>query len=146
MQSFKIDNFRKDNGIIPFPPFRTLGTEECDKIRFEIGAKVRLAHEASGLDLVKKISKISQPVTGISAASDEFSLTECIARLNIAVTSLVIINWYRYDNIDEFHLDDLDRWFSYIWYPGVDDIDILDASRNWVLSIAHDGKVSSTEL
>jgi hypothetical protein len=34
------------------------------------------------------------------------------------------------------------HYFSDLWYPGADDIDLFDASVSWVVAIRHDGAVS----
>jgi hypothetical protein len=36
--------------------------------------------------------------------------------------------------------------FADLWYPGPDDIDILDASLSWILAVGHDGEVKLVQL
>lgn len=36
---------------------------------------------------------------------------------------------------------DLANFFDYIWFPSSDDVDIFDASFDWILSIDHAGFV-----
>jgi len=66
--------------------------------------------------------------------------------LGISAEKKVYVNWYRYDNVDEIQFVDLTKYFDDIWYPGLDDIDIFDATFSWILSISHDGAVRSARL
>jgi hypothetical protein len=50
------------------------------------------------------------------------------------------------DFIDAMALNDLVRYFADLWYPGPDDIDILDASLSWILAVGHDGEVKLVQL
>lgn len=53
----------------------------------------------------------------------------------------MFINWDRYEEIDEMGLDDLNRYFSDIWYPGSDEVDVFDSSFGWFLSVSPEGYV-----
>ena len=53
----------------------------------------------------------------------------------------MLINFCRFDDIDEMKLDDLNKYFYDIWYPVVEDIEIFDRECNWMILISHDGDV-----
>jgi hypothetical protein len=59
----------------------------------------------------------------------------------VACPKKVYLNWYRFDDIDQIDLAALDQYFSDIWYPGSDDLDVFDDSTDWIVSIAHFGKI-----
>ena len=46
---------------------------------------------------------------------------------------------YGFDDADEMHFGDLDKYFYDIWYPVTDDIDIFDDTFKWLLLIVHNG-------
>jgi len=54
----------------------------------------------------------------------------------------LFVNWGRFEEVDAFQTVDVARYFSDFWFPVTDDIDLFDASVNWVVSIRHDGVVS----
>ena len=35
------------------------------------------------------------------------------------------------------------KYFSDIWYPSTDDIDVFDSSVSWILSVNHEGEIRS---
>jgi len=43
-------------------------------------------------------------------------------------------------NADE-EFDDLFKFFSDIWYPSLDDIEIFDINLNWIISVRHYGDI-----
>jgi hypothetical protein len=53
----------------------------------------------------------------------------------------VLINWYRFDDVDEVRTKDLATFFSDFWYASSDDIDIFDPDVTCILSVRHDGTV-----
>ncbi len=53
----------------------------------------------------------------------------------------VYLNWHQFESFDRIRLADLDHYFSDIRYPDADDLDIVDDSATWALSIGHEGYV-----
>ncbi|WP_234399978.1 hypothetical protein [Campylobacter concisus] len=37
--------------------------------------------------------------------------------------------------------DDLSKFFSDIWYPSLNDIEIFDINLNWIISVRHYGAI-----
>jgi hypothetical protein len=64
-----------------------------------------------------------------------------LRKLGVTSPKKVYLNWYRFDDIDQIDLADLDRYFFDIWYPDSDDLDVFDDSADWIVSIAHHGNV-----
>lgn len=82
----------------------------------------------------------------LSAEANDFNLEVLLHRFEIAPASTIYINWYRFDQVDEMRFEDVTRYFDYLWYPGPDDIALFDFTVSWVLSIDHDGRVSSVHV
>src|SRR3990167_2903915 len=78
----------------------------------------------------------------IRADSPNFNLTSVFEYFNLNPAGEIYVNWYRFDKIDRFKLKDLCEYFSYIWYPGSDDIELFCEDISWMLSISHDGYIS----
>lgn len=51
------------------------------------------------------------------------------------------INWRGFEDIDRLETKALAKYFDDIWYPGPDEIDIWDASYEWIMSIDADGGI-----
>ena len=78
---------------------------------------------------------------GSRADDKQFQPANLLSNLKIQPRQNVFINWSRYDVIDEIGFSDLNKYFSDIWYPGPDDIDIFDSSFRWILSISPEGYI-----
>jgi hypothetical protein len=76
---------------------------------------------AEGIVMDWEIAGLSILVPDMNAEDDSYSMQTITNQLNISSGESVYINWYRFNNIDEMRLDDLERYFDDIWYPGADD-------------------------
>jgi len=111
-----------------------------EKIRAFIGGELE-----SPLEVVRAIYDKSEPIDGVDANDDGFSFSDVLKSLCIEPNANVYINWYRFDNVDEISIKNLTEYFDDIWFPSSDDIDVFDDSFSWIVSVSHDGKVSSLE-
>lgn len=137
MENFKIDLFKEEYNI-DFPYFTHLTKEECDFFIREIINKYNIKNSEK---LVEELN-IVQSVIHDFNADENFKLVDLFENYNIKYNSKIFINWYKFDNIDEMELVDLDKYFYDIWFPSSDDIDLFDESLNWILSIRHDGCIT----
>ena len=96
--------------------------------------------------LVKIIADLGTSIEGLNAKKEGFVLESVLGSLNVRPNEKVFINWYQFDKIDEMRFVDLNKYLDDIWYPGSDDIDILDATFSWILSIDHHGYVKYLAL
>jgi len=145
MEQHKIENFEREEGK-NFPSFRELEKEECKKIYHCVAKKLNLPEDVSDLDLVKKLDSIGVFVDGVNAEDEDFNLIELLKKKQIREPREVFINWYRFDAIDAMNLDDVVKYFSDIWYPGSDDIDIFDETLTWFISVRHDGIIKIAKV
>ena len=51
----------------------------------------------------------------------------------------IAVVWDSENRIDVFSYDDFCKYFSYIWYPVVDDILVTDMKYDFIFFIRHDG-------
>jgi hypothetical protein len=72
------------------------------------------------LTLVWYIRKLSRPIDGVDAQSEDFDLGNLLLTLPFAR-----IGGFTSTSIG-MALSDLNRDFHYIWYPGPDDINLFD--------------------
>jgi hypothetical protein len=141
MDEFKRRAFRENHPGVAFPEFYTLKTEEASAIRRTLTEKLGIPIDSDPLTLVRRLLEVETPIGGFDARSDTFNLADAIRGAGIQAPSQVLVNWYRFDRIDQFALKDLIDYFTDIWYPSTDDIDIFDRSCAWTLSIMHYGAV-----
>ena len=135
MDQIKLENFRKEYGI-KMPIIRSLPAGECLKIRENLLHKFSL----DDVDEFFKIDKFSR-LDGFNADEENFDLKAAFRKLNIATPNEICINFNKFESIDILHFDDLSKFFSDIWYPSLDDIEIFDINLNWIISVRHYGAI-----
>lgn len=145
MQDFKRKHFEAVHPGVPFPPIEALSQIEARTLRARLAGRLGSAAD-DGLTLVQQLAARSVLVQGATADSDRFRLLQTLWRLRIRPQPALYINWYRFDEIDRVGAEDLARHFADIWYPSSDDIDILDDTCDWILSIGHSGDIRVARL
>ena len=140
MDQHKIENFVQAHPGVAFPTYMHLDGNHASAIRGAIARSVG-SPELNGLALVKKLRALSTEATSVQADESTFSVGRLLRDVGVKSPPKVYLNWYRFDEIDQIGLADLDQYFSDIWYPGADDLDVFDDSAKWTVSITHHGKV-----
>ena len=140
MQNIKIQHFDKTYPNTPFPWYRSLDHAEATSIRREISKRLNLK-SIDPIIMTTAIDGKGVLLEGSRADDKQFQPANLLSNLKIQPRQNVFINWSRYDVIDEIGFSDLNKYFSDIWYPGPDDIDIFDSSFRWILSISPEGYI-----
>ena len=135
MDQIKLENFRKEYGF-EMPIVRSLPAAECLEIRENLLYKFSLQN----IDEFFKIDKFSR-LDGFNADEANFDIKAVFSKLNIATPNEICINFNKFESIDIFRFGDLDKFFSDIWYPSLDDIEIFDLNLNWIVSVRHYGAI-----
>ena len=131
MDQIKLENFRKEHGI-KMPIIRSLSPGECLKIRENLLHKFSL----DDVDEFFKIDKFSG-LDGFNAVD----IKTAFSKLGIATPNEICINFNKFESIDILHFDDLSKFFSDIWYPSLDDIEIFDIHLSFIFSVRHYGAI-----
>ena len=140
MDQIKLENFRKEHGF-EMPIIRSLPAGECLKLRENLLHKFSL----NNIDEFFKIDKFSR-LDGFNADEENFDLKAVFGKLNIATPNKICINFNKFESIDILYFDDLSKFFSDIWYPSLDDIEIFDLNLNWIVSVRHYGRIYYVKL
>ncbi|MDU2008635.1 MAG: heat-shock protein [Campylobacter concisus] len=135
MDQIKLENFRKEHGF-EIPIVRSLSNDECIKIRENLLHKFSL----DDIDEFFKIDKFSR-LDGFNADEAIFDLNTAFSKLDIATPNEICINFNKFESIDILHFDDLSKFFSDIWYPSLDDIEIFDINLSFIISVRHYGAI-----
>ena len=135
MDQIKLENFRKEYGF-DMPIFKSLPAGECLKIRENLLHKFSL----NDIDEFFKIDKFNK-LDGFNADEANFDLKTAFRKLNIATPNEICINFNKFENIDILRFDDLFKFFSDIWYPSLDDIEIFDINLSFIVSVRHYGAI-----
>ena len=140
MESFKIKHFKRNNTNEEFPWFHSLTPYEAQLLYARLLKQMDLDN-TKPQDLVRRVNKIGERISEENAANEKFELLKVCNFLNLKPQEKIFINWYHYDDIDEFFFAELNKYFDDIWYPGSDDIDIFDDTLSWILSVSHNGEI-----
>ncbi|QPH91873.1 heat-shock protein [Campylobacter concisus] len=135
MDQIKLENFRKEHGF-NMPIIRSLPYDECLKIRENLLHKFSL----DDVDEFFKIDKFSR-LDGFNADEENFDLKAVFGKLNIATPNKICINFNKFESIDILRFEDFSKFFSDIWYPSLDDIEIFDIHLSFILSVRHYGGI-----
>ena len=135
MDQIKLENFRKEYGF-EMPIVRSLSNDECLKLREKLLHKFSL----DDIDEFFKIDKFSK-LDGFNANEENFDLNALFNELNVATPNEICINFNKFESIDILRFDDLDKFFSDIWYPSLDDIEIFDINLSFIFSVRHYGVI-----
>lgn len=146
MDQIKIDNFNRENPDWDFPGYVKLGNKACSSIRSLLRKKLKLDSSSDKLALVNEVNLRSEIFSETRSDDESFNLRQTLNSLEVKLPERVLINWYRYDDINEIKFEDLVSYFDDIWYPAVDDIDIFDDTLKWILSISHSGEMKILRL
>ncbi|HTB96571.1 MAG TPA: hypothetical protein VK716_06155 [Terracidiphilus sp.] len=140
MEAFKVQNFERVHGANSFPAFRSLAREETNHTLTQLKRGLGLPHDLSTEDVLHAVDRLSVLVEGVDASEVIFDLRAVLDRLGFSATK-VLVNWGRFESMDEFETKDLCNFFTDIFYPSADDLEILDSNVAWLLSIRHHGAV-----
>jgi hypothetical protein len=135
MERWKIENFTKTHGA-PFPDFRSLSPEECRRVKRRVAAFLGEPDQDDGLVIIQRIDSMATQVDA-DPCPPSFRLSDFLK----PQSGKVFVNWDRFACIDEIDLSSLDKFFSDIWYEGVDDIEVMDDAFTHFVLIRHWCKV-----
>ena len=135
MDQIKLENFRKEYGF-DMPIIRSLSPSECLKIRENLLHKFSL----DDVDEFFKIDKFNK-FDGFSADEENFDLKAIFSELNITTPNEICINFNKFESIDILRFEDFSKFFSDIWYPSLDDIEIFDINLSFIFSVRHYGAI-----
>jgi hypothetical protein len=135
MNALKITNFLKIHDR-QFPVVRELPLEECDSLRQRLCRTFHLDEKLDGLETLREMEDMSANVA-VNPCAATFSLVSLLNQYRIPTSDLVFVNWNRFTQIDELQLSELSTYFTDIWYPSADDIEIFDYSCRWFVIIRH---------
>jgi hypothetical protein len=139
MEAFKITLFEQEHAD-PFPSYRSLSSVEGRALQARLASRFGLTVSTTAGEFECDLAA-RQTYHQTNAAQD-FALLPMFMALGIAPLPQLFVNWGRFKEVDAFHTADIARYFDDLWYPGADDIDLFDASLDWLVSIRHDGVVS----
>lgn len=146
MDPRKIEAYQPSSFGRPFPPFEPLTTNERTALETALRRCLGVSEAMSATDLLRDIRARSIRLSGASALSSSFDLEGTVRQALPPAPRSVVINWYRFDDMDRIDLHDLAQHLRDIWYPSSDDIEVIDPELRWIVSITHDGEVLFLEI
>ncbi len=143
VEKFKLYNFIKDNDGIAFPQIDSLSPQECIELRLKLCSRFNLKTDRRGYELALTIDRLQTCLKEVRADDPNFDLEKVLRSISVTSGNDVFVNWKNFEIIDRIKIRDLSKFFSDIWYPSTDDIDVFDSSVSWVLSVNHEGEIRS---
>ncbi|MFN0061482.1 MAG: hypothetical protein ACKVPX_03045 [Myxococcaceae bacterium] len=146
MDSFKLDNFVAANpGTLL--PIRSCQEKDVAGVRERLAAALKIADCSDGRGIAEAILRAETVVSDVSALKPGFDFGEVVRTLvDVQPEDAVLLNWHHFEQLDRIRFADLARYFEDIWYPAVDDLDVLSEDTRWVVSISHFGTIGVAKL
>jgi hypothetical protein len=136
MEAYKIDNFRKTH-TEPFPTYRSPTEAEAAALE-EFYLQI---FGTTGPTLCGLLAVVER-VLELDASNEGFDLSKALPRSYARFDAEVAVKWLdTFDTVDIFHFQTLVKYFDDIWYPGTDDIEIIDLDCKWLIAVEHGGYV-----
>lgn len=142
MEAFKLVNFKHEHNT-NMPIVRSIEGSECEAVCRSL---FRNWHVNTLEEFFKKEEQEFVLLDDINAEDDDFDWNKVFNSIGIPVPNEIFINFERFNNIDVFLFKDFCKYFDDIWYPAADDIEVFDASFNWIVSVKHYGAVHYAKI
>lgn len=133
MHAFKLKHFERDHPGERFPAVVALATSEV----------ARLAERCA--PLAARLYA-SEPLPMIIANIASFRLSEVWGKARVSPAEEVLLSFDGLRSMDAMRREDVERYFTDVWYPVSDDMLVLDRSGSWLLLIHHDGYVYAVSV
>lgn len=140
MDSFKIDNFNNTNPTDTFPNFEEICESEIKVLKSLIWGLYFKETENKVEELILLIDKKAQFID--FQINTNFSILKLLKSFNLSISEYCYINWDNFQTVDKISMRDLDKYWSDIWYPAIDDIEIFSTTGSWILKITHYGSIA----
>ena len=114
MEDFKIDIFSEENKGKSFPEFKSLSEKQCLQIKSAFFEKSKLDESITVIGLLDWLRSSATLIPDLNADTEIFNLLEIIRSVSTSKPDYVNINWYQFDDIDKFKIEDLSNYFKYI--------------------------------
>ena len=135
MEEFKIEIFEDKTGM-KFPEFYTLSKYECEFYYYKFCNAFKYTKDSNEFSIFEYIQN-TEIVFPCNASSDEFSLSLLMEKTN----EYLYVVWDEFQTIDRFMFDDINNYFTDIWYSITDDILLFDKNLKIIFLIRHDGVI-----
>ena len=142
MEAFKLVNFKNEYNT-NMPIVRSIEGSECEAV---LCALFCSWHVTTLEEFFEKEEQELVLLDDINAENEDFDWNKVFNSIGIPVPNEVFINFERFNSIDVFLFKDFCKYFGNIWYPAADDIEVFDASFNWIVSVKHYGAVHYAKI
>ncbi len=146
MDYIKIKNFERENGAGFFPVYRQIDPHEVDTLVQNLKNKLALPEDFPNRDIIAIISKKGSLVENANVEESPNTFRLAFGSLTINNLDKIYLNWDNFDVIDEMLLGDFLKYFDDVWYPGSDDLNIIDSKLRWIVTIHHAGMLEILDL
>jgi hypothetical protein len=136
MEAWKIDNFMKTHEE-PFPKYRAATRTEQSRL-VELFVKLFGTTVPMYEDWLSNL----QQLTDFNAQADGFDFARALPLSAAGTNSDVAMKWQvNFESTDVIALKDLIDYFDDVWYPGTDDLEVIDLNCKWMIVVDHGGYI-----
>jgi hypothetical protein len=123
------------------PGFRTLDAAACAAALLGLARAFSLPEETTAIEFECALRDGGAWLDTPNPADAAFRLDAFLADAGFRPAPLVLVNWGRFDDVDEMNLRELGDALHDLWMPPADDIDIFDHSLQWIVNVSYIGKL-----
>ena len=143
MEAFKLVNFKHEHNT-NMPIVRSIEGSECEAVCRSL---FRNWHVNTLEEFFKKEEQEFVLLDDINAEDDDLDWNKVFNSIGYLFLTRFSSTFERFNNIDVFPIQKtFCKYFDDIWYPAADDIEVFDASFNWIVSVKHYGAVHYAKI
>jgi hypothetical protein len=129
-----------------FPRLEPLSASAAAGVRHKLASKLALPNRTAGTELSLRLREVCETIGDRGIDSDRTLLASAISRFSPGLAGPVLLNWGHWLEVDRMECRAVIDYFDFLWYPKVDDLDILDEALRWIVSVDHDGWIYAADL
>lgn len=135
MEKFKLDNF-KTLYHRNMPIVKNLSLHDSEELTTKLFNNLYIKKEdyflcEENLGFVK--------IEHLNAEINEINWNKIFQVIGLPIPHEVYINDHKFEHLDVMLFSNFSKYFTDIWYPSADDIEIFDSSLNYIVAIRHYG-------
>ena len=144
MDEHKINYHIEEYGSLRFA-FDKLDDAACWTLRERLATALRLKETAASVAFEVDVDRSLNLRSKHDAEEQGFSLADVLAEFAIVPLATCLVA-FSFQVIYRFQTTDVVKYFDDIWYPGPDDINILDESLSWMVAVYHHGSIKAARF
>lgn len=137
----KFVNHADDHPDDPVLRVRPLNAGELKALYSDLAGKLGLRPGTAPATILERLESALARVTGAHAEEPGFNPMHALAPALVDPAGELFFTLGDADDVWRMSVSDLGRYFDSVWYPGPDDLILVDPLARWAVGITHNGQV-----